>query len=421
MSRFVVLLKMNVRLLLRNKVFLFFLCMTPVMAVFVLNLKTESSIYDEKEERTHIVELKDCSDKAVYAGDTSAFIIKVYDASHTELSEYVLEELSKTGMFSVCRSDVSMMTEEAVLEQAKKDGFDDRAGVLLYLKKDFDEFILEGAYAEAIQIYAVSDDERRALFEADLTAVLTRLYQLSVSTGMDSSMILETCNAISAQMPQKEVVSFSGEGDITLTNEQGVYRDRIGYALSILTLGFLFCGVCIAYTVIEEQQHKVYTRLMLSGLRHSEYLGAKLVMTVIISMMQVLVLGICMFVVKDMEFGISRPGFLGIIFFLGLIFSVVSFVAGVLIGDVMSANYAVFTVWSVSSLLAGLFFRIDYTSAALQAISCLMPQHWFLKASEMLIAGDKSAYFMVLYITIAYLVVVMSVGGIGLKMKRADT
>lgn len=403
----------------RNKAFLFFLCLTPVVAVLVLNLKTESTIYEERE-RTDIIELIDCADKAVYMSDTSAFIVKVYDGAHTELSEYILEQLARSGMFSVCRSDVRDMTEEEVSEQAERDAFEDRAGALLYIKKEFDRFVLEGGYDGAIQLYDVSDDERWELLETDLSAILAQLHQLSANAGMDSHRILALVNAIEEEMPEREVVSFSGKEDIALTSQQSIYRDRIGYALSILTLGFLFCGVCIAHTVIEEQDHGVYTRMMLSKLSHLEYLGAKLAMTVVISIMQTLVLGICMFGVKDMNFGMSRLSFLGIIFLLGLIFSVISFVSGVLLGDVMSANYAVFAVWSVSSLLAGLYFRIEYTSGVLQAISCLMPQHWFLKASEMLISGDRSAYFMVIYITIAYLVVIMSVGSIGLKVKRAD-
>lgn len=419
MSRFVILLKINIKLLLRNKAFLFFLCLTPMVAVLVLNLKTESSIW-EKEERTNIIELAACTDKAIYAGDPSTFIIKVYDAAHTELSEYVLEELAKSGMFSVCRSDVSGMTQEEVSEQAKEDAFEDRAGVLLYVKKNFDAYILEGEYAGAIQLYNVSADERRKLFEADLAAVLAQLHQLSANAGMDSDTMLAVLNAIEENMPEREIVSLSGQEDAALTAQQSIYRDRIGYALSILTLGFLFCGVCIAHTVIEEQDHEVYTRMMLSKLSRTEYLGAKLTMTVVISAMQTFILGICIFVIKDMDFGMSRLSFLGIIFLLGLIFSVMSFISGVLLGDVMSANYAVFAVWSISSLLAGLYFRIDYTSTAMQAISCLMPQHWFLKASEMLIAGDKSAYFMVIYITVAYLIVIMSIGSIGLKVKRAD-
>ena len=165
MSRFVALLKMNIRLLLRNKAFLFFLCLTPILAVIILNLKTGSTLYEEKEERTKVIELGSCNEKAVYEGDTFAFIIKIYDASHTELSEYVLESLASSGMFSLCRCDVSDMTEEEVHEQIKKDAFDDRAGVLIYLKKNFDTCVLDGQYAGGIDIFDVSDDDRIDLFE----------------------------------------------------------------------------------------------------------------------------------------------------------------------------------------------------------------------------------------------------------------
>ena len=86
----------------------------------------------------------------------------------------------------------------------------------------------------------------------------------------------------------------------------------------------------------------------------------------------------------------------------------------------MSSNYAVFAVWSISALLAGLYFPLDDTSAALKALSNLMPQRWFMKAAEMLFVGDKNVYSMVICITVAYLVVVMSIGSIGLKVKRAE-
>lgn len=420
MSRFSALLKMNIKLLLRNRAFLFFLCLTPIVAVFILSLKTGSTLYEEKEERANIIELEKCSERAVYVGDTSAFIVKVYDASHSELSEYVLEELARSGMFSVCRSDASDMTEEEVLAQAKKDAYDDRAGTLLYVKRDFDTFALAGDYEKSIQLYHVSDDERWELFEAELEDILVQIHQLTVSAGMDSDMILETLHAINDVMPEKEVVSFNGKEKITLTPEQSAHRDHIGYAFAIITLGFLFCGVCVAHTVIEEQDNKVYTRMMLSRLTQPEYLCAKLVMTIIISIMQTIILAIYMFITKDMDFGINKLSFLGVIFFLGLIFSVLSFVIGILVGDVMSSNYAVFSVWSISALLSGMYFPLDDTSAALKAISYLMPQRWFLKASEMLFVGDKGAYSMVIYVTVAYIVVIMSIGSVGLKIRSRE-
>lgn len=421
MRTFLTLLKMNIRLLLRNKGFLFFLCVTPIVSTIILGLKTGDSVnFEEEGARSRILELKDITARAVYAGDTTALIVKVYDASGTELSEYVLEELTKSGMYSVCRADVSGMAGEAVTEQAKKDAFDDRAGVLLYLKPDFDRGVLEGNLEEALLTYMVSEDERLELFDEELTEELSQLHSLSASTGMDAEEITEFLKEMEEQMPKKEVVSLSGKKDIALTAEQTACRDRIGYAFAIITLGFLFCGVCVAHTVIEEQENKVYTRIMLSGIGRQTYLGAKLVMALMISVLQTVILGICLFVAGNTDFGMNQFAFLMLIFLLGLIFSMVSLSMGILIGDVMSANYAVFALWSISALLAGLYFPLDSTSAILKAISYLMPQKWFLRAAELLFVGDKSVYSMVICITAAYLIVILSVSGVGLKIRRAE-
>ena len=408
MRTFLTLLKMNIRLLLRNKGFLFFLCITPIVSTIILGLKTGDSVnFEEEGARGRILELKDITARAVYAGDTTAFIVKV-------------EEPAKAGMYSVCRADVGGMAEEAVTEQAKKDAFDDRAGVLLYLKPDFDKGVLEGNLEEALLTYTVSEDERLELFEEELTEELSQLHSLAASTGMDAEEITEFLKEMEEQLPKKEVVSLSGKKDIALTAEQTACRDRIGYAFAIITLGFLFRGVCVAHTVIEEQENKVYTRIMLSGIGRQTYLGAKLVMALMISVLQTVILGICLFVAGNTDFGMNQFAFLMLIFLLGLIFSMVSLSMGILIGDVMSANYAVFALWSISALLAGLYFPLDSTSAVLKAISYLMPQKWFLRAAELLFVGDKSVYSMVICITAAYLIVILSVSGVGLKIRRAD-
>ena len=106
------------------------------------------------------------------------------------------------------------------------------------------------------------------------------------------------------------------------------------------------------------------------------------------------------------------------IFMLGLIFSSVSMLLGILIGDVMSANVAAFSVWCLSALLSGLYFPLDDVSDLIRLLGSLMPQKWFLNASEMIIQGDNSAFVMVLCITIAYLCVVISTGSLGIKLRR---
>lgn len=421
MRTFLTLLKMNIRLLLRNKGFLFFLCIIPIVSTVILGLKTSTANFEEEGARSRILELENVAARAVYVGDTTAFLVKVYDASGSGLSEYVLEELTESGMYSVCRADAGGMTEKEVTKQAKKDAFDDRAGVLLYLKPDFDQGVLEGNLKEALLTYTVSEDERLELFEEELTEQLSQLHGLAVSTGMNAEEITSFLRNMEEEMPEKQIVSLSGKKDIALTAEQTACRDRIGYAFAIITLGFLFCGVCVAHTVIEEQENKVYTRMMLSGIGRQYYLGAKLVMAVMISVLQTGILGICLFAAGNMDFGMNKLEFLMLIFLLGLIFSMASLGMGILLGDVMSSNYAVFALWSISALLAGLYFPLDSTSAVLKAVSYLMPQKWFLRAAELLFVGDKSVFSMVIYITAAYLIVILSISGVGLKIRRADS
>ncbi len=414
------LVKMSLKLLLRNKGFLFFLIVTPVLSAFILSMKMEHTVYNDNSDKAVILELKDYDEKAVYVGDTSACIIKVYDASNSELSEYILNEMAATGMFSVCRGDVSDLTEEEVEEVAKKAAFDDRASMLLYLKEDFDEAILDGTWEQGIKLYAVSGDERQELFIEELTDLFARIKQVQSIAGDDITVMLELLTDIQDKLPEKRVVNLAGKEDVELTEQQVNQRAQIGYAFAFITLGFLFCGVCVAHSVIEEQNNKVFTRVMLTKLSGRDYFVSKFVVAFVISVMQTLVLAVCLFFIPGLDVGMSIMSFLVIIFLLGLIFSTLSLLLGVVLGDVMSSNYAVFAIWSISALLAGLYFPLDDTTKGLKTLSYLMPQKWFMDASELLLIGDKSAYFMVLCVTVAYLIVIISVGGVGLKIKRYE-
>lgn len=414
------LVKMNLRLLLRNKGFLFFLLATPALSAFILNIKTNHMVYEGSSEAASVIELESYTEKAVYLGNTSAYLVKVYDASKSELSEYVLEKMAGNGMFSVCRCDVSGMSEEDVWEQAEEDAFDDRAGVLLYLKDGFEQAVLDGDWEAGLQIFAVSEDERQELFETELRDVLGQMKQVQILVGNSREAIIEKLDSIMAQLPEKKTVNLAGSQERSLTEKQINQRTQIGYAFAIITLGFLFCGVCVAHTVIEERNNKVFTRVMLSKVSSREYFISKFVVAFIISIMQTLVLAVCLSVIKGLDFGIPVTTFLLVVFLLGTIFGTLSLLLGVLLGDVMSSNYAMFAIWSTSALLAGLYFPLDNTTPALKTLSYLMPQRWFMDASEMLLVGDKGTCSMLLYVTAAYLVVIISLGSVGLKMRRYE-
>ncbi len=414
------LVKNSLRLLLRNKWFIFFLLATPVLSTVLLSIKMNHTVYGDTTDNFIIIELPDYSEKAVYVGNTSACIIKVYDASGTELSDFVLQQIADTGMFSVCRCDVTGFTSEEVQEIAKKDAYDDRAAVLLYLQENFDEAVMNGEPEQGLTLYSVSADERQELFVEELTLATDRIAQVQTMTGKDAEGIMAFLDDIRACLPEGKRINYAGSESVEMTQKQVNQHTQMGYAFAVLTLGFLFCGVCVAHSVIEEKNNKVFTRIMLTKASKLEYFLSKFVMALIITGMQTLVLAVCLALIPGLDVGISYGSLLLIIFLLGLISSTLSLLMGVLIGDVMSSNYAVFAVWSISALLSGLYFPLENTTPALNTISYFMPQRWFMDASKLLIVGDKSAFGMILCVTVAYLIVVISVGGVGLKIKRYE-
>ena len=135
---------------------------------------------------------------------------------------------------------------------------------------------------------------------------------------------------------------------------------------------------------------------------------------------QTIVTGVSMLFIKDIDFGMSPASFLFIIFCLGIIFGTISFVMGVLIGDVMSSNFTAFMVWNFSALLSGLYFPMEDATMALKNISAIMPHRWFMDAVEMIFIGDSKAYSMVICVTAAYLIITLCLGSVGLKLKKNE-
>lgn len=413
-------IKTTVKLLLRNKGFIFFLLVIPVISSLILSMKVDHDVNHSVSEQT-VIELDSAETRAIYKGDHEAFIVKVYDGAKTELSEYVLDALAENGMFSVCRADVTGLSGAEVRARAEKDAFDDRAGMMLYLKEGFDSAVMNDSLADGIELFDVSDDERKELFTEELTDILSKIYRTGTVCGGDVSKTIETLDGMTEKMPEKTVTDIAGKDEVVLTSEQNNNKTQIGYAFAFITLGFMFSGVFAAHTVITEDNNKVFTRIMLTGTSTVTYFAAKFIVVVMMCLLQTGVLAIALSFLKGLDVGMPLPLFLVIVFLLGLIFGTFSMLTGILFGDIMSSNYAAFAVWSISAMLSGLLFPIDDTSKTLKAISYLMPQRWFIDACGKLIAGLSGAFPIIAAATASYLIVIISIGSVGLKMKKQET
>jgi ABC-type multidrug transport system permease subunit len=93
---------------------------------------------------------------------------------------------------------------------------------------------------------------------------------------------------------------------------------------------------------------------------------------------------------------------------------------GILLGNAMSANIAAFTLWSMSSMLAGLYFPLDSTTDAVKTLSYMMPQRWFMNGTERMMVGDNKGFLLLLGVTASYLVIAISLGSVGIKYRNNE-
>ncbi len=411
-------IKTTLKLLFRNKGFWFFIIITPVLSTFILKVKQENISAYEDTGKNEIVELDGVDSKVAYYGGNGRYTLKVYDASESELSKYLLNKLLESGAFTVCRVKVPDLAKADVESHLHTDGYDDRMGAAIYLEKDFDDKMIEGDVKDALSIYILSDDERQELLENEIKMCAGQIRNAVNLAGNEN--VTNTLDEMNKVLPAKKVKAIVGNNHSELTDEQREKKTLMGYAFAILTLGYVFGGIYVAHTVIKEQKDMVLTRIKLTNLTNGQYFSSKFICGAVVSFMMTFIMGICTVLFGEKNMGISLPVFLLMIFLMGLIFCAISLLFGILLGNVMSANVAAFTIWSMSALLAGLYFPLDHTTKAVKALSYMMPQKWFFEATEMIMTKDSKVYFMLLCITVAYLIVTLSLGSVGIKYKNYE-
>lgn len=415
------LVKMSMKLLLRNKGFWFFLLAMPVLSVAILHVKTDEDLAFFREETVReIKELYHAEDKVAYYGKSGEFVVKVYDASESTLSEMFLENLAKNGLFLICRAKTPEFSKSDADAAMARSGIEDRMGAGIYLAKGFDEAVLSGDMAKGMTIYLLSEDERFEIFEREIKGFLAEAKTMAQLSGKEGDALASELEKFHSEDPEKTLRSMARKGSATLTKEQVNHKAHMGYSFSFLTLCFVFCGVIVAHTTIEEEKHKVLTRIQLTGTSNLKYFVSKFVVSAIVSVMITGVLAVLTLFIGQEQLGMSKAAFLGLVFLMGLIFNSLSLLLGILSGEVMTANFMAFTIWSLSCMLAGLYFPLDDASRFVKTVSYVMPQRWFMDSVDQIFMGDKRGYFMVLCITTAYLIIILSLGGVGLKVKKIE-
>ena len=169
---------------------------------------------------------------------------------------------------------------------------------------------------------------------------------------------------------------------VTLSKENQRIRYEIGYALAFLSVSFIFSGVFIAGVVIQEKENRSLNRMQLSLMTSGGYISVKLTMILITTVIQVVVFAFGLAIVMGTDLGIPYLSFLSMLFILGVLFNFLSVVLGMLFHNLLSVTYVSFVIWSVTTLLGGLYFPV-VSGTNFDKISKVTPQRWFMKSVEL--------------------------------------
>lgn len=412
-------MKATLKILLRKKGFLFFLVIVPLLSLAFLNLNMNTTAHSQEYEET-IEEMNSARQQIVYSRDYSRMPVVVFDASGSKLSDDLLNRLVKTGIFQIYRIDASDMSKKDLKENMDWHISKNNVSAFLCLSADFDEAVLMGNAEDGIRIYQTDVDKREELL---CTSVENRL-QTMVSCGKiengDKEGLMERLKDNEKNAPVKTVKTVGSVAADSLSTKQQAQLDTIGYSLIFLTLGYVFLGVFISSVAIEERKNKVYSRIQMSKASQADYILAKFLVSIMTVVIQTIIIGIGMEVIVRTEFGIGRMDYLILVFLMGLIFCSMTMCIGMMSNNSMNANYIAFTIWSITCTMSGLCFPLDKTSTILQKASDIMPQKWVVHVSEMLMNHNSMSYVTMLSVTLAYLLIIASIGLVGMRLVRDE-
>jgi len=417
MSGLLTMMKMNLKLLLRNKGYLAFLIILPIVSVLMLNIKTGSGV-DGGNDTYEIHELSK-QNESIFNVTNTKLNVKVYDCNDSELSNYIIEELAKAGSYRIYRYKGEAMNIQEARQESLNTTNHNVLGAVIYIPNDFETQILSGNKSNMI-VFEATTDARITLLKSNLDSFVQSVSRYAEITGYNKASLKTLLNTSVENEMSKEIVGIEVGNTLQLTTQQQDQKSSIGYSLAFLTIGFLFSGVFIAATVVEERQNKVYNRIVLSKSSIINYGLVKLGLIFITVMIQTSILAIGIKLIVKTDYGIPFSSYIFLVLGLGLIFNTFSVVIGIITNNVLTSNYIAFLVWCLSDLLAGLYFPLDAAAGWWGKISMMMPQRWVLRASEMLMAGKSGVYSMYILVVVSYLIVISSVGFMAIKMRKKE-
>lgn len=397
MTGFFIMLKSNIKLILRNKASIFLIFLVPLASTLLLMIpiKRDSML-----------------------SDLPKLNIVVFDSSSDSLSEEIINELKNNSSYRVTvqyniAKDVNSAGKEAVnsANRSVNTGF-------VYISPKFYDSVMYGNTDNLITVFTTGTDNRIKLLNADINMMMSRFCTYAKVSGGSRQTFQELMKTAASDKTSGKSVTVFFSGNKVLKSVQQSKLSNFNYFVAIMTFTLMFSGNFISAIFIQEKNNKVLKRITITKSSLFNYGMVKFLIALIILIVQVcmIVIGIKLFVNVDTGMNLKQIALL--IFCLGLMFNTLSITLGASFQSLSTANYLAFFIAVISALMAGLYFPLDYTPKWMQNFSLLMPQRWVSKTAEQMILGNHSSVILFGLIVAAYVILFLSIGFLGLKLNN---
>jgi len=389
---FLIMLKYNIKLMLRNKASIFLIFLIPLASTLILRIPLSSN----------------------NTMDNHKLSITVFDNSSSTESNELIGVLKSNSTYNITVEEGTTGDLEDAKEKSINSANKSTNNGFVYIPSNFSESIINGMDDNVITIFTTGTDDRLNILKSNIDMALLRFNSYSKVAKGDKEVFKQLMERAELGKTVGESVAIStGETTLDTTGKNQIFD--FGYFVAIMAIALIFSGNFISDILIEEKNNRVLKRITITKSSMLNYGVVKAIASIAILIIQttMVVIGIKLFVNVDVGMNLGEIAIL--IFGLGLIFNTLRLALGTVFESISTATYLSFFIVTFSSMMSGLYFPIDTTPKWMQNVSLLMPQRWIVKTAEQILLGTSGWAILFGVIVMAYVAIFMSIGFLGLK------
>ncbi|MDY5913354.1 MAG: ABC transporter permease [Inconstantimicrobium porci] len=398
MTGFFTMFKYNLKLIMRNRAAVILVFLIPLLSTLIFKIPFSDESNDDE------IKLN----------------VMIFDNSKTDMSKMLVSSLKENKCFYVDVYDQGKITMDDAKKISEEKVNRSITNTFIYIPDSFYDDVISGKDKKLIKFLTRGGDDRFDMLKESVNISLGSYSMFAKLSRGNRSEFDKLIKKLSDNKTKCKVKSIPG-GNAVLSSIQEEQNENFGYFLAIMTITLMLSSNFIASIFIEEKDNRVLKRIGLTKCSMVCYASVKMIIALTVLGIQSIMIAVGIKMFGGSDVGLSSVDIIVIIFFMGIVFSMLSIVFASIFGELYTVNYIVFFIATISTLLSGLYFPIDKTPMWMQKVALIMPQRWAILSAQGIMTGTYNVLYIFMIIMISYTVLLMCLSLFSLKNKIIES